>query len=133
MKTRQESNPLPKPALAHRDVLPRLRSGAEGVHGSACGEGIPRRGSEVPEDRIIDVHYADLLRDPLETMRKLYRALGDEFTAEAEAGMRAWLSDNPQDKFGRHEYRLTQYGLSLEKLEPMFERYLSRYEVEREG
>jgi hypothetical protein len=85
------------------------------------------------EDRIIDVHYADLLRDPLETMRKLYRALGDEFTAEAEAGMRAWLSDNPQDKFGRHEYRLTQYGLSLEKLEPMFERYLSRYEVEREG
>jgi hypothetical protein len=31
-------------------------------------------------DRIIDVHYADLMREPIPTMRKLYRALGDEFT-----------------------------------------------------
>jgi len=85
------------------------------------------------ERRIIDVHYADLARQPLETMRKLYRSLGDEFTSEAEAGMRAWLADNPQDKFGKHEYKLAQYGLSPEKVEALFERYLGRYEVEREG
>jgi hypothetical protein len=85
------------------------------------------------EDRIIDVHYADLLRNPIETMRALYRQLGDDFTAEAEAGMQAWIDDNPQNKFGRHEYRLAEFGLSVEKLAPMFERYLSRYEVEREG
>ncbi len=85
------------------------------------------------EDRIIDVHYADLIRDPLPTMRKLYKSLGDEFTLAAEGGMRDWLADNPQDKFGRHEYKLAQYGLSVTKLTPMFERYLSRYNVEREG
>jgi len=84
-------------------------------------------------DRIIDVHYADLMRRPLETMRALYRALDDEFTPQAEAGMTAWLADNPQDKFGRHEYKLAQYGLSVDKLAPLFERYLSQYEVEREG
>jgi len=85
------------------------------------------------EESIIDVHYADLARQPIETMRKLYRSLGDEFTAQAEAGMRAWLADNPQDKFGKHEYKLAQYGLSPSSLEALFERYLSRYEVEREG
>jgi Sulfotransferase family len=85
------------------------------------------------EDRIIDVHYADLMRNPLGTMRKVYAALGDEFTGAAEAGMSAWIADNPQDKFGKHEYQLARFGLSPESLAPLFERYLSRYEVEREG
>jgi hypothetical protein len=85
------------------------------------------------EDRVIDSHYADLMRDPIGSMRTLYAALGDIFTPEAEAGMRAWLADNPQGKFGRHTYRLAEYGLTPEALRPRFERYLSRYEVESEG
>ena len=85
------------------------------------------------EDKIIDVHYADLLNDPVGETRKLYAKLGDEWTAEAEAGIQGWVDDNPQDKFGRHEYKLAQYGQSVEKLAPLFERYLSRYDVAREG
>ena len=84
-------------------------------------------------DRIIDVHYADLIRNPIPTMRNVYKSLGDDFTAEAEAGMRAWLTDNPQGKFGKHEYALTQFGLSADKVRSMFERYLSQYAVEAEG
>jgi hypothetical protein len=89
--------------------------------------------AKLGHDRIIDVHYAEMMRDPLAAMRKLYAALGDEFTAEAEAGMRAWLDDNPQGKFGRHAYKLDQYGLTVQQLAPMFEEYLSQYDVEREG
>ncbi len=87
----------------------------------------------IGEDRIIDVHYADLMRDPIATMRTVYARLGDDFTPQAEAGMRGWVADNPQDKFGRHEYRLAEYGLSVDMLMPLFERYLARYDVEREG
>ncbi len=87
----------------------------------------------IGEKRIIDVHYADLMRDPVATMRSLYAGLGDPFTAEAEAAMRAWLADNPQQKFGKHEYRLAEFGLTPEALRPRFERYLSRYHVEAEG
>lgn len=89
--------------------------------------------ARIGHDRIIDVHYADLTRDPIGVMRKVYGQLGDDFTPEAEAGMQGWVDDNPQDKFGRHEYKLAQYGLSVEQLAPMFERYLSEYDVEREG
>jgi hypothetical protein len=85
------------------------------------------------EDKIIDVHYADLISDPIGEMKKLYAQLGDAFTPEAEAGIQGWLDDNPQGKFGKHEYKLAQYGLSKEQLEPLFERYLSRYDVAREG
>ncbi len=85
------------------------------------------------EDRIVDVHYADLMREPVETMRKLYAALGDDFTAAAEGGMQAWIDDNPQDKFGRHEYKLAQYHLTPDGMRERFARYLSRYDVEPEG
>lgn len=85
------------------------------------------------KDRIIDVHYADMTTAPIETMRKLYAALGDNFSAEAEAAMQKWLDENPQSKFGKHEYNLDQYGLSVSKLASGFERYLSSYDVVREG
>lgn len=85
------------------------------------------------EDRIVDLHYASLLRDPIGTMRKLYDDLGQPLTSGAQAGMETWLADNPQEKFGKHEYKLDQFGLSIDKLKPRFERYLSRYDVAREG
>ena len=33
---------------------------------------------KIGHDRIFDVHYADLMREPIATMRKVYHALGDE-------------------------------------------------------
>ena len=84
-------------------------------------------------DRIVDLHYADVTRDPMSAIRKLYADLGDTLSAEAEAAMLAWLAENPQGKFGKHEYALDQYGLSVENLTPRFERYLSQYDVAREG
>ncbi len=84
-------------------------------------------------DRIVDLHYADVTRDPMGAIRKLYADLGDTLSAEAEAAMLAWLAENPQGKFGKHEYALDQYGLSVENLTPRFERYLSQYDVAREG
>jgi hypothetical protein len=87
----------------------------------------------IGHDRIIDVQYADMVRDPIGTMRTLYKALGDDFTIEAEQAAKDWLAENPQGKSGRHEYQLTQFGLSKEKIAPLFERYLASYDVEREG
>ena len=84
-------------------------------------------------DRIVDVHYADILRDPMTAIRQLYTQLGDTLTPQAEAAMQAWLDNNPQGKFGKHEYALDQYGLSVEALEPGFERYLAHHNVAREG
>lgn len=88
---------------------------------------------EMGDGSIIQVHYADMIRDPIGTVRQVYQALGDDFTPEAEAGTGAWVADNPQGKFGRHEYKMSEFGISKQKVEPLFERYLSRVEIEPEG
>ncbi len=87
----------------------------------------------IGQDRIYDLHYADMIRDPIETFRRLYSWLGDDFDAAAEQGMRGWLADNPQGKFGRHDYRLGEFGLTVDMLAPLFHDYLSHHDVEREG
>jgi hypothetical protein len=85
------------------------------------------------EDRIVDVHYSELTRQPLATMKNLYQTLGDDFSEAAERGMQKWIDDNPQNKFGKHEYKLAEFDLTPKDVEALFERYLSKYDVEREG
>lgn len=84
-------------------------------------------------DRIIDINYADLMNRPMQTMRQLYAALGDDFTPEAEDSIQTWLDDNPQGKFGRHEYNLAQFGLTEKQVRDNFQEYLDAYETEFEG
>lgn len=85
------------------------------------------------EDRVIDVQYSDLMTRPIDTMRELYSQLGDDFTDAAQSGMQSWLDDNPQNKFGTHEYKLAQFGLDQAAVSQAFERYLGRYDVAKEG
>lgn len=88
---------------------------------------------ELGKDPFYHLHYAELTRDPIGQMRKLYRWLQEPFTAEAEAGMNDWLKDNPQGKFGKHAYGLDEFGLSKDRLMPYFEPYLKRFDLELEG
>jgi hypothetical protein len=66
-------------------------------------------------------------------MRELYAWLGDDYSAEIEAAMRGWLEQNPQGRFGKHEYNLEQFGLSVAELEPRFGEYVETYAIEAEG
>ena len=79
------------------------------------------------ESSFHDVDYVAVTADPIGEMRKLYDSLGDPFTPEAEAGMLAWLSENPQHKLGRHSYTLEQYGLNEGDVRPLFSRYYARF------
>lgn len=88
---------------------------------------------EMGAERVYDLHYADMTRDPIATMRRLYAWLGDDYTPQTEAAMRQWLADNPQGKWGKHAYKLEQWGLSPETLAPLFADYLSNCDIEREG
>ena len=80
-------------------------------------------------DVVHHVYYDDLVGDPIGTARRLYAWLGDDFTPAAEAGMHDWLRENPQGRFGRHDYSLEQWGLSKERLKPYFADYLKAHPV----
>lgn len=43
-----------------------------------------------------------------------------------------WLKRNPQDRFGVQPYSLDPAGLTTAELEPVFDEYLSKFDIERE-
>ena len=82
---------------------------------------------------ILDVHYADLMRDPLKEMRRIYDFVELEFDGPAEEAMKAWLAANPKDKNGAHPYSLREFGLDTKAVDQRFERYRERFSIERES
>lgn len=86
----------------------------------------------LPPAPFIDVHYPDLLRQPIETVRRIYDRFGMEMTPETERRMRGWLVDNPQHKRGVHKYTLEQFGLTAEEIDRLYGRYREYFDVQTE-
>src|SRR5262249_40207115 len=91
-----------------------------------------RQDGTVPADRAIDVHFAAFVADPLASILEIYTRLGLELTAEVEARMRAFLAANPQDKHGRHRYRLADTGLAEREWRVRTRRYQEYFGVASE-
>ncbi len=89
------------------------------------------RGSH--DDRLFDVHYSELVRDPMGTVRRIYAHLGFDFTAEAAARMSRFVAENPQNKHGEHRYSLAQFGLDREEERQRYEVYRTHFGIERES
>lgn len=87
----------------------------------------------IGDDRFFDLHYADLMRDPVAVMRSLYDWAGDDLTASTEQAMRDWLKAHPQDRHGVAPYSLDGSGATRSDLEPIFDEYLSVFNIELEG
>lgn len=65
-------------------------------------------------------------------MRRYYALCGRELTAEAESAMRAYLADNPGDRYGKFRYStqlLTDIGEDLDALHAEFRPFRERFGV----
>jgi hypothetical protein len=80
--------------------------------------------------RFYDVHYRDLLVDPLGVVRALYRNFGLELSDEAARRQRAWLAANPQGKHGSHQYAPEDFGLDAATQSRRWAAYRDRFGVE---
>jgi hypothetical protein len=84
------------------------------------------------EHPIVDVQYADLVRDPVTTVTALYQSLGRELSAEAGGAMSAYVQAHGKGSFGTHRYDLASYGLEAGALAERFAGYRERYGIEVE-
>lgn len=78
------------------------------------------------------LHYDDLVTDPVQTVRELYRSFGDEVSDEHASRMSAHLKDRPRDAFGRHRYDPADFGWTYADINDEFSDYTTRYEVRAE-
>jgi Sulfotransferase family len=82
------------------------------------------------DDALVDVGYTALVRHPLGVVRDLYDRLGRALSTEAAAAMEQWVTENPQHRFGRHEYTLARFGLSPADVSTALEEYCDRFAAE---
>ncbi|MBW2497472.1 MAG: sulfotransferase [Deltaproteobacteria bacterium] len=86
----------------------------------------------LPDGAILDVHYADLMRDPMGEIERVYAFLGMELEPGVVKAMEAWMRGNPRHKNGPHRYSLAEFGLDAEELAARFKSYRERFGVEEE-
>jgi ribosomal protein L17 len=77
----------------------------------------------------LDVRYQDLIRAPLAVASTICEFAGMPFPDPARERMRRFLADRPQQRLGRHAYRLEDYGLRASRLAQRFAAYRRRYGV----
>jgi hypothetical protein len=83
--------------------------------------------------QLFDVHYLELLRDPMSMVRRIYAVFDLELTGAAETAMERFLLANPKNKGGVHRYSLEEFGLTPETERRRFQFYLDFFGIEPEG
>jgi hypothetical protein len=94
--------------------------------------GVTYRDAHPDPDRDHDVHYADLMRDPIGTIERIYTQFGLRLTAPAVTAMQAWIDGHPQREHGTHAYSAESFGLTTERLRRRFAFYSDRFGIEPE-
>lgn len=78
---------------------------------------------------VIDVHYDDLMRDPLGQVRRIREAASMAHDPDADAAVAASMAAMPKDRHGAHAYELSDFGLSAEQVAERFAAYRTRFDL----
>ena len=91
-----------------------------------------RASGTVPADRFVDVHFTELMSDPVATLRAAYDRMGRDFTDDHAAAVLDYLANKPKGKFGVHRYQPEDWGFTAEGLRSALAPYIDHYGVARE-
>lgn len=77
--------------------------------------------------RFADVHFRNLVPDPIGGIGGLYEALGLPLTPEARSAMEAWLRADAAQERPAHRYSAEEFGLSEAAIRSAFADYIERF------
>jgi hypothetical protein len=86
-----------------------------------------------PDVPCVDVGDAELARNPIVAVTRVYDALGAKLSNEAEGRMRNFLRAHPSGQHGRHDYAAERYGLRREEVAERLRSYCARFAAVLEG
>jgi hypothetical protein len=84
------------------------------------------------EERIIDLHMHEIVADPIECIRRIYRHFDLPMTEEFETRMRTYIAAHPRDEFGSHSYSPEAFGLDEGQINAAFKDYTDYFGVKPE-
>jgi Sulfotransferase family len=85
-----------------------------------------------PHIPAIDVHYTELIADPVGHAEKIYHAFGLTLTAAAKARIERFLKVDRHGKGPPRAYSLEQFGIDENAIEEAFGDYIDRNGIARE-
>jgi hypothetical protein len=91
-----------------------------------------RTSGAVPDDRIVDSHFLDLMADPVAALGTLYEQLDLPWPAHHDRTVRDYLAAKPQGKHGAHHYTFADVGLDEASVRRSFARYVEHYGIVEE-
>lgn len=77
----------------------------------------------------VDVSYYDLIADPINEARQICETAGIGFDETAERAAAQFMAANPQNRFGKHDYRLEDFGLTGPDIDETFAAYRDAFAV----
>ncbi len=90
------------------------------------------RDQALPAAQVAHVHYAEIVRQPLETVERLYQRFGLTLTPAARARMAARVAAQPDGGYGRNRYSPAAYGIEAEAVHARFAAYLEHFGIRSE-
>lgn len=88
-----------------------------------------RGSTSLPKEQFIDLPYNQFMNDPIRAVESIYEHFHMELTQETRQSMIQFLSDNRQNKFGRHAYTSEEFGLNSGILEEQFKDYIHMFDL----
>ena len=86
-----------------------------------------RERDRLADNRICDIKYEEICRDPMGAVRRIYDHFGWSMTWEAEQRMRALVARQTKRQSANHRYDLSQFGSSAEEVLRAFAPYCQRF------
>lgn len=85
------------------------------------------------DPRFVDVHFHDLMRDPMAAIERIYAVAGRRMEPAAESTMRQWLASRGSQRSGRHDYAAEDFAIDLDERRRALAFYIDRFAVRVEG
>ena len=82
--------------------------------------------SEQHPDNFLDLEFLNMIKDPIDEMKKIYEFIGESFGEKTEVAMDAWREENKHE-MGAHKYSLEEYDLTESQINNNFAKYQQKY------
>ena len=82
--------------------------------------------SEKHPDNFLDLEFLNMIKDPIDEMKKIYAFIGEPFGEKTEVAMEAWREENKHE-MGAHKYSLEEYDLTESQINDNFAKYQQKY------
>ena len=115
---------------AFSDAVDSVTVSREAIHywSETMKKFLPER-DRLPNNRICDVQYDQIRREPIRAVRQIYEHFGWSLSREAERRMRLLVAGQAKRQSANHRYDLSHFGSSAGAVFGVFETYCHRFDL----